>query len=58
MEITREKDPSTMFLTEILTDDARLEIVKKKVLSIIIDGWSQGKGEVVDWLYFGSLLSI
>ena len=40
MEITREKDPSTMFLIEILTDDARLEIVKKKVLSIIIDGWS------------------
>ena len=30
MEITQEKDPSTMFLTEILTDDARLEIVKKK----------------------------
>ena len=30
MEITREKDPSTMFSIEILTDDARLEIVKKK----------------------------
>ena len=31
MKITRDKDPSVVFLAETLTDDARLDIVQRSI---------------------------
>ena len=41
MELVREKDPSVVFLSETLIDDARLEFIQSSI-NFDTGGWFQG----------------
>lgn len=42
MEIVRAKDPSVVFLADILTEEARLEFIRNSIIFLSSVGGSEG----------------